>query len=97
MRVKTEHGFTECSFAKFAEVEPKVIKIRQLFREKKIDGDKVRELVAHFFGPTRQFSEWQPGWGLKEWDAHVESLPLSHRLLYYNPEVVAGCVMGEDE
>jgi hypothetical protein len=97
VRVKTDKGTTECRFEDFAAVEPKVVEIRQKFRDKKLDRDEVRRMTMPLFGISRVSKEWQPGWGIQEWDAWVESQPMSHRKLYYHPDTVAECIMGEDE
>lgn len=97
MRVKTGNGVTEVYFRDFAAVEPKVVEIRQAYREKIIDDSEVERQINGLFGHNRVNREWQKGWGLVEWDAHVESQPMIYRKLFYSPEVVAACVMGSDE
>jgi hypothetical protein len=104
MRVRTEKGSTVCFFKDFAAVEPEVVKIRDDFRAKKIDKDKVTERVTALFGAYRFNADFDRIVGrltgspaIAAWDEWIGSQPIGHRKLYYSPEVVAGCVMGEDE
>jgi len=104
MRVRTEKGSTVCFFKDFAAVEPEVVKIRDDFRAKKIDRDKVEKRVSALFGFNRFNKDYERVVGdlmgppaLAVWDEWIKNQPMLHRKLYYSPEVVAGCVMGEDE
>lgn len=104
MRVQSDKGSTEVYFKDLAAVEPKVIKLREAFRAKKATADDVKLWCEKLFGFTRFNKDFDrvvegatDNEALRKWDAWIEAQPLSYRKLYYNPFVVAACVMGGDE
>lgn len=104
MKVKTDKGVTEVKFADLERVEPKVTKLRAAFREKKLDKHKVTEWCAKLFGQNRFNQDYDRvtkgesnSAALRAWDEWIEAQPLVYRKLYYDPTVVAACVMGGDE
>lgn len=104
MRVKSDKGVTEVKFADLEQVEPKVTKLRAAFREGKLNENKVAEWCAKLFGQNRFNQDFDRVVGdlrnseaLRVWDEWIEAQPLIYRKLYYDPTVVAVCVMGGDE
>jgi len=102
MRVKTYNGSTECEFETFAAVEPKLRQIRDDFRAKKIDADKVFMLVRPLFGTDRVHREWpkvvdqlQNTPAIERWQQWVSEDPTRIKL-FYSPEVVSGTITQED-
>jgi hypothetical protein len=112
MRIKTEKGTTEVRFKDFVAVEPKCEQVRSGYRQACIDkpadkdkhGDKVLAWANKNFGENRYIRDFDTAVGrakdneaLKLWQDWLAARPIGHHKAYYNSEVVAKCIMGEDE
>jgi hypothetical protein len=81
--------------------------------EKDKHAEKVIIWCGQRFGPSRfnkdfesvcgRGVETKSGWayggseGIRKWDEFIASKPPEYRRWYITPEVIAGCIMGEDE
>ena len=112
MRVKTEHGFTDVYFKDFVAVNDLVEQVRDGYRKACLDrpeknsehAEKVVLWCSKNFGDNRYLRDYDAVVGDKKasealsiWEAWINAQPMIHRKLYYTPEVVAACIMGEDE
>ena len=112
MRIKTEKGTTEVRFKDFVAVEPKCELVRVGYRQACIDkpadkekhGDKVLAWANKHFGENRYIRDFEAAAGrstdfqaLKKWQDWLAAQPIGHHKAYYNAEIVAKCIMGEDE
>lgn len=112
MRIHTEHGFTDVTFADFVAVNAAVEQVRAGYRQACIDkpekkdehATKVKGWATKYFGNNKYFLDFDKAVGkahsseaIRLWDEWIAAQPVSYRKNYYSPEVVAACIMGEDE
>lgn len=112
MRIKTEHGHTDVRFADFVAVNAAVEQVRAGYRKacaekpekKDTHKEKVEGWASKYFGNNRYFKDFDAAVGgatgseaVRLWDEWIASQPITHRKLYYDPRIVAACIMGEDE
>jgi hypothetical protein len=108
-KLKVLKGRTEVYFKDFVAVEPSIVKVRDGYRANKNEKDVVEKVTLwceRHFGQSRFNRDWAELFGTDQsdvpnaterWDAWIASKPLGYRKLYYDPRVVAACIMGEDE
>ena len=112
MRVSTYHGWTDVRYEDFCAVEPAIVPIREAFLAGKIDRVEVFKRVQALFGPARFVKDFNALFGpgedykhgrayppdtVQRWEAWLNEQPLSHRKLYYSPEVVTEAVIGKEK
>jgi len=112
MRVKSDKGTTEVHFKDFVAVVPACETVRKGYRRACIDkptqkdqhGDKVHTWASRNFGQNTYMADFDRHCGesqspvqrLKAWDEWIAANPAQIKK-YYDPTIVAACIMGEDE
>lgn len=112
MRVKSDKGTTEVHFADFVAVNAAVEQVRAGYRkacaerpaEKDAHANKVHGWTSKHFGQNVYMADFEKHCGtsnspvqrLKTWDEWVAANPAQVKR-YYDPTIVAACIMGEDE
>ena len=106
MIYRGDKGRTEAYYKYFLAVEPELAKVRDGFRDKLLDNMAVRTWCENHFGHSRFNNDWLKLFGthnsaipgaIHTWDAWIEKQPVGYLKLYYDPEVVAACVMNLKE
>lgn len=112
MKIKSDKGSTEVHFKDFVAVNAAVEQVREGYRaackekpsKKDEHAEKVRTWTAKHFGQARYIKDFDvavkgavASEAINRWDEWINAQPLGHRKLYYDPTIVAACIMGEDE
>ena len=112
MKIKSDKGSTEIYFTDLVAVNAAVEQVRAGYRKACADKpdkkdehkEKVLMWCGRHFGQTPYFRDFDAAVGdatgseaIRLWEQWLSAQPMNMRKRYYDPSVIAACIMGEDE